>query len=177
MTINETLIYDYIDRAAVVLEECCDYFERPTIEEVNIGKGTSYWATVKKLKNSNFSIRVSKMFNSVDEDKFNDRLMSTMIHELIHTIPGCMNHQAPFKKVAAMVNRVYPQYKVQRCARSSEYGVPVEVKEYKYLVTCHKCGAEWKYKRAPNVWKQINKKHSSFTCPYCGGDHFTGELL
>lgn len=52
-------------------------------------------------------------------------LKDTIIHELLHTCPGCANHGAQWKALADKVNRAYG-YNIRRLASPAEKGVPDE---------------------------------------------------
>lgn len=79
-------------------------------------------------------------------------LDATLLHELIHTCPGCMNHGELWKTYGY---RVYEKTGLE-IERTSDYeklyGIRLEkpkeqVESYKYGVYCPKCGHKWFYKR------------------------------
>lgn len=180
MTLTEGLIKEYVYKAYDILEECCPEFERPENLIIEITWAKSFWAQVSKPRDNTVKVRVSKVFNSIpDYELFNLRLTSCMIHELIHTIPGCMNHQGPFKRQAYLVNRKYPEFQIQRATSMEDYGIEKDKKklDYKYQVTCTKCGAVSKYKRKPQIWYYVNKGFSPYKCCRCGGNSFYGDAI
>ncbi len=179
MTLNESIIRDYIWKASEVLEECCPTYKRPEKLIITMSNAKSFWATVSKPAPNTIKVKVSRVFEQIPDDElFDRRLMGCMIHELVHTIPGCMNHQAPFKAQAAKINKIYPQYQVQRTTSMTEYGIPKREKApYKYAVICTKCGCTSSYRRLPQIWTYVNKGFSPYTCSRCGCSSFYGEVL
>jgi len=107
-----------------------------------------------------------------------EALKTTIIHELLHTCEGCMNHGATWKSLAAKVNRAYG-YNIKATSSASEKGVTyrredVELKTYtrtysvetyKYAIKCESCGCVIKRKRMSNAIKYTNL----YRCGLCGG--------
>ena len=178
MKLTEALIEQYIDDAKVILSRCYLSFVPPTFVKITISKARGYWAQIKHVSGNYYELRVSDVFNEItDEHLFHKRLLSCMIHELIHTIPRCWNHGAVFKKIANLVNRYYPEFDVQTGTEGSAFGIAEEVRPYKYIVRCENCGSESKYYRKPKIWQYLNKKNSPYTCCKCGRSKFTGTIL
>lgn len=94
-------------------------------------------------------------------------LDDTILHELLHTCEGCMNHGAQWKQYAAEVERVYG-YKIARTSTDEEKQIvpgTMKGREYKYELRCVECGTAWKYKRMCQTvksWKRLR-------CTVCGG--------
>lgn len=87
--------------------------------------------------------------DNVDEMEIRD----TIMHELIHTCPGCFDHGSVFHHYAKIVNRKYG-YHVDTYADREQLeaaGVVIKESEYKYILRCSKCGHEWKYKRIGKI--------------------------
>lgn len=101
-----------------------------------------------------------------------EALTNTMMHELIHTVDGCMNHKQPWKSIAEKVNEAYG-YNVQRVnSYKNEEGVnPLRTnKDYHYIVTCQSCNSVFKYIRNCHTVESCRKNNA--TCS-CGGKRFT----
>ena len=67
-------------------------------------------------------------------------LETTILHELLHTCPGCFNHGKTWSGYAAKVNREYG-YNVARtihCEAAAQRRN--EIEPYKYKVICKSCG-------------------------------------
>ena len=50
------------------------------------------------------------------------------MHELLHIVSGCMNHNSIWKVYAEFANRRFPQYNIKRVAKESDTGILVERK-------------------------------------------------
>lgn len=68
-------------------------------------------------------------------------LKQTIIHELLHTCPGCMKHTGDWKKWADVVNRKLG-YHVSRLSSAEDLGVHDSVSPWKYTVVCTNCNKE-----------------------------------
>ena len=86
----------------------------------------------------------------LDERNDINGLKNTIIHELLHTCKGCMNHGSEWKRLADKVNRHYG-YGVTRCSNADEKGVNYRREtvrraqpEYKYAIRCECCGHIYK---------------------------------
>ena len=172
MTLTTTIIREYITIADNIMSKCFPKtYKTPTYTEITISKARSFWAQIKHISGKYYSLKVSNVFNEIeDQDDFENRMISCMIHELIHTLPGCFNHGAKFKAACAKVNRMFPGYNLQRATSMEEYGIKREVKPIKYVMSCGKCGATWNYRRKPNIM-DMNEMNKYYTCA-CGAADF-----
>ena len=96
-----------------------------------------------------------------------------MVHELIHTIPGCNNHGPNFKKYAGLINRHYPKYNVSTYYKVDEEDSEVVSKPPKYIVTCETCGAQSYFYRKCKTLDIISR----CTCKKCKTSNFKVESL
>ena len=107
----------------------------------------------------------------LDERNDEQGLKETIIHELLHSCKGCMNHGENWKRLADKVNRYYG-YHIKRCSSSDEKGVlsetrqPVRIPEYRYAVQCSCCGAIIKRQKISKVISHP----SYFRCGRCNGN-------
>lgn len=138
---------------------------------VSSNRMTTTWGNCSYARYSNnweqckYLIKInSKLLNTN-----HDSLLDTVVHELLHTCFGCMNHGANWKKLANIVNKKYPNLNIQRCTSASEKGLTNEYKPmaYKYLIVCNYCGQEYKRKRYDNVVKYPDK----YRCGRCHHSH------
>ena len=116
------------------------------IEDVKVNsRAKKRWGQCQRTANG-FLIEISNML--LDERSSEDGLMNTILHELLHTIPGCLNHG---KKWKAMADKVYNAYgiRIKRLSNAAEKGVAaeLEVAKYKYFLRCPDCGKEFRYTR------------------------------
>ena len=131
-------------------------FKRITYNNINIDK-TNYIGINKKLIEDNFEIE------------------KTMVHELIHTIPGCNNHGPNFKRYAGLINRHYPKYNVSTyyTPDSDETENIADTKKPKYVVICETCGTKTYFYRKCKTLDIISR----CTCKKCKTSNFKVEKL
>ena len=90
-------------------------------------------------------------------------LRGTLLHELLHTCPGCRDHGAEWKRYAGYVNGKLGT-DIQCTVKLEGAYKPLRHEEVKYILRCQCCGKEFhrmrmcKLVRAP--WR--------YRCP-CGG--------
>lgn len=120
-----------------------------------------------------YRIEVTTRLIGTDESS----IKNTLMHEVIHTCKGCMNHSALWKRYASIVNEKYG-YNVKRVTSSEEKGIDGlesstgasdiaggtgdgsfgrnaisrrRTMPVKYIATCTSCGRSQGYKRAGKV--------------------------
>lgn len=96
-----------------------------------------------------------------------DRDIETvLLHELLHTCPGCMNHGKLWKEYAARVNGTYG-YKISSTSRYGDFGLkePERKETARYLIRCRECGMEIRRKRRSRLVEYTDK----YRCGKCGG--------
>ena len=140
----------------MVANECMSMLDNVDIEYGNITKweintrAIQRWGQCKK-RNGNFIISIS-----------HKALETTVLHELLHTVDGCMNHGNNWQKVANQVNMCYG-YNIKRTTSTEEKGI--EREPYKYVVKCQNCGIKvGRYKMSSLIQQPQNWK-----CGCCGG--------
>ena len=114
-----------------------------------------------------FSINISAVL--LDERNSEQALKETIIHEILHTCRGCMNHGENWKRLAERVNQKYG-YSIKRTSSTNDKGLhedtrPVAVRTVKYIVQCQSCGQL--YPRAK--LSKIVKYPHLYRCGRCGG--------
>lgn len=114
-------------------------------------RAKSRWGLCKRT-GSLFKIEISDRLLSEECDE--NGLINTILHELLHTVPGCFNHGSTWKEMA---RRVYKEYgiEIKREESAEEKGVAeiVMEKQYKYFLRCPDCGYVFKYMRMVNAVK------------------------
>lgn len=138
-------------------------YKKPSAFEVNT-RSKNRWGQCRHEADGRIVISVSEMLL---QDYISDAsTMDTIIHELLHTVPGCDNHGAKWKHYAEMVNSAYPQYHIKRTATPEEHGVKLDPASYKYKISCVQCGAKSYYSRCT----QAVRNPSAYRCNLCGGE-------
>ena len=125
--------------------------------EVN-SRAKKRWGLCTKHPNGEYTIQIAEKL--LNDDVSIEATFTTMLHELIHTCPNCMNHGAEWKLWAEIINRV-TGYNIKRTTSCEEKGI--EPVAPKYVVVCRRCNSRWNYNRAGTVIKSINR----CKCPYC----------
>ena len=92
------------------------------------------------LKLFDIQIAAALLQDDVDDQAVKD----TIVHELLHTIPGCFKHTGKWKQYANTINRLLPQYKIKRGSSYEEKGLEdLRPKpQCRYILKCLRCGSE-----------------------------------
>lgn len=125
---------------------------------------TATWGRCKRL--TEYTYRVEVKSRLLEQDVPHEVLMNTVLHELLHTCKGCMNHGAQFKRYAARLNAQGWNVATYVTAEERE-AVPEPEATYKYRATCCSCGQAWSYQRRGAVVRSLQRDPHSCTCP-CG---------
>lgn len=146
-----------------------------------------------EIKNKNYIIQINSRFRnklgrcsynkityiytiSINESFMNicpDKVKNTMMHELIHSINGCMNHGTKFQNIAKLVNNKFG-YNVHTTSYYEDYDKYIDsTKNYKYKIKCSHCGEEWFYEKTGKVIRSLQNNPTSCTCPHCKTKRFS----
>ncbi len=79
-------------------------------------------------------------------------LRETLLHELLHTCPGCRDHGKLWKQYADYVNKNLGT-DIQRTVKVEGESEPLRRDEVKYILRCRDCGQEIKRMRMCKVVK------------------------
>lgn len=90
-------------------------------------------------------------------------LRDTLLHELIHTCPGCRDHGERWKTYAGIVNSALGT-EIEARKISEEPLKPLRHEEVKYIIKCESCGRIFERRRLCKVVKSPGR----YRCP-CGG--------
>ena len=97
-----------------------------------------------------------------------EEIRKTLAHELIHTLPGCMNHQAAFHRYAAIVEHSLGIPVETRATRDSQQRSGIakaRMAKVKYMIRCTQCDyAYYRMKRSALVLHP-----ERYRCGKCGG--------
>lgn len=112
-----------------------------TVAAFTVNTRARRWGQCRKISDL-YYININQTL--LDERNDESGLVNTILHELLHTCPGCMNHGAAWKKYAEIVRKNWG-YDVKRVSSEEEKGVTTgnqnyREREYKYLIYCEKCG-------------------------------------
>ena len=141
----------------------------------------------KRVRGVTYTFKSIINYNNINIDKINYiginkkligedfEIEKTMVHELIHTIPGCSNHGPNFKRYAGLINRHYPEYNVSTyyTPDSAETENIADTKKPKYVVICETCGTKTYFYRKCKTLDIISR----CTCKKCKTSNFKVESL
>lgn len=153
-----------------IAKECMKELDNIGIEYGNIKlfevntRAKKRWGQCRRVCGE-YSINISERL--LDEETPIKSLKETILHEILHTCKGCMNHGELWKRYAMKMNRAYG-YNIKRCNSSEEKGVKVlkEVREIKHQFVCKGCGQTINRMRE----SKFTKYYNYYSCGRCGGD-------
>lgn len=156
----------------IVAKECMKMLDDIGIKygnvtEFKVNTRSRRWGQCKCVPGG-YSINISIAL--LDERNDINGLKNTIIHELLHTCDGCMNHGPKWKAVASKVNDAYG-YNIKRCSAASEKGVEKDTRpkhkviEYKYEIRCEDCGHIYKRSKMSKVIQHPEL----YLCSHCHG--------
>ena len=102
----------------------------------------------------------------LSDDTKEDAVMETIIHEILHTCKGCMNHGREWKRLA---NIVYKKtgYKITTTSPREKFGLSEEDEDVaKYVFVCEKCGQVIRRNRM----SKFVRHPEWYRCGKCGGN-------
>ena len=140
------------------------------IIEINTLKGYSRWGNCTyKRKMDGYCIKINQCL--LEDNVSDEATMNTVMHEVIHTVKGCLNHKTNFKKVAALVNNRYG-YNIKRVTSAEEKDIiiPETNKKVNYIIKCNNCGNESLYIRKTKAVKSIMNYEYKYRCGCCNSD-------
>lgn len=154
------------------LEEIGIPVSREICPEIRLSKATSWYGQcqqnrVYQGKRYKFVISLSVYHLQSSEQA----IRNTLIHELLHTCPGCLNHGPKWKTYASIVQKRYG-YRIIRAGGDKDKDSLMEqarqqkraAYETKYLLVCTKCSQQFVRFRKSNLVLHPEK----YRCK-CGG--------
>lgn len=172
MKLSVELVQAAVDNANKCLYSIYPNYVEPRFINIKFTKAKSYWAMISQStskpigKYKDFNIRIGSLFELIpNDDLCIIRLEECMIHELIHTIPGCNNHGYKFKQIANRVNRKYCKYKIEVQTSGDRFGISAPEPQINYEIICKHCGARFYRSR------RLKKPLSDYMCSICSSDN------
>ena len=122
--------------------EMCKEYGIPvrTVTEISVHKSKKAWGYCKTSDYETFQITISEVLTDPTISADDKGLISTILHELIHTCPDCFNHGAKFCQYAKILTEK-TGYSVKISDDANGKGVDkiAFFNTYKYLYICEKC--------------------------------------
>jgi predicted SprT family Zn-dependent metalloprotease len=118
-----------------------------------------------------YSINIARFI--LDDDIEDKAVMETIIHEILHTVSGCMNHGKKWKSLGKIVEREFG-YKITTTDSYAKFSnrlaeerkVERNTKKHNYVFRCEDCG-QTIYRERMSKFVQYYKH---YRCGKCGGD-------
>ena len=165
MTISDCVHkYTKIDIWNEVME-CVKLLERLGINmkgkvyTIDYSHAIKTYGTCRKLGNNHYRICINEEYLRSGTI---EKIHNTIMHEVIHSCDGCMNHGRTWKAIAAQVNNHYAYTPIARTDRDEEYLTNIVQDKYKYQLVCQGCGATWNYIRKSNKAMRVAKSATSY---------------
>lgn len=114
-------------------------------------------------KSKTYSINIASVLMSDDVSDISTK--NTVLHEMLHTCPNCMNHGKEWQALADKVNKAYG-YNIKRTTSEKEKGVklPESTETVHYILKCENCKGEWKYKRHSKIVECCEQGRAKCSC-------------
>ena len=157
------------ERAGKLLKKCTGILKKEGIPvSENIGelvinsRAKARFGKCTNIKGM-YQIEVSSELFQL-EDK---PIETVILHELLHTCRGCMNHGKRWKQYAAVLNETYG-YEITAKTSYEHLGLktPESRESVKYMVVCCRCGAQFPRKRMCSLVENVDR----YRCGKCGGN-------
>lgn len=114
--------------------------EYGNVTEIKVNyRAKTRWGQCRKRGNG-YIIEINDRL--LKDDITEDKAMNTVLHELLHTVNGCMNHGYKWQSLAELINDCYSCYNIERTTSADYFGISREerINDYKYTIRCEKCG-------------------------------------
>lgn len=130
----------YVRKARAI----CDELQMPISQNVKwtIFREWHNYGRCIHYKDDHYVIKINTVYFKKDDERYRKYLLSTIIHELIHSIEGCMNHGENFLKYADIVNQKYGEGFITPINSSN-----ILEENAKYIFRCNNCGQIVTYNR------------------------------
>lgn len=154
--------------------------EIPTIHDYSISFEINYKAKKRlgQCVNEGLNYRTINISSWLLEHFSDKDIKNTIMHELLHCYKECKGHDYMWQKYAGICNKKLG-YHITRLANVKEMcnnnGINaeeyIEMKGYKYEITCKKCGKVMHVHKMSEWTKKCYKEHNC-THRSCGGKDF-----
>jgi hypothetical protein len=121
---------------------------------------TTVGGSCAKLKAKKYIIYIStKNFKVMN----NKGRVSLMIHEMLHTLPKCFDHQKIFKKYAEIINQKFNLDVHTFCSFENVDEVKA-FSLFNFILKCEKCGSIYTFDKKNKILEQVYLGKNIHTC-------------
>lgn len=126
-------------------------------------KGCKRLGRCKRLSDGIYEIQITENYlRNLDSAEIHNVIM----HEVIHSAKGCMNHGPNWKALAQKVNAHYEFTPIQRL-NNNPTTLQLVKESARYFLYCSNCGMELHWQRKPKNWSDYTS--GKYKCGKCGG--------
>lgn len=148
------------EQAMYIVESCG--IETGDIANVTINtRAKTRWGQCRKM-GGRYYINISSRILADEVDTH--ATMETIIHEILHTCYGCMNHGKNWKRLANIITRE-TGLQITTTSSAERFGLEEEVRN-NYIFVCEKCGQVIRRNRK----SKFVKNYRLYRCGKCGGE-------
>lgn len=162
------------ERAEHLMEKCRDILRKekiPASERIaglKINDGIrSRFGSCRKVHgadncSADYQIEISGRLMTGDDKA----IETVLLHELLHTCYGCMNHGKRWRQYAMRLNQKYG-YEIKATSGYEAFGLedPGRREQVRYRIVCVNCGMEFTRKRRCPIVVNTDR----YRCGKCGG--------
>lgn len=147
-----------VNKCETIMNDCGIKHGKITKVEIN-SRAKSFWGKTTTKDCKNYIINISSQL--LQDSVKNEAAETTVLHEMLHTVPGCMDHGNKWMELANKINQRHG-YNIKPKTSSEEKGIK---EEYTYIVKCKECGREYGRYRMSDVIRYP----FMYEC-HCGGN-------
>lgn len=129
---------------------------------INRRKGTKRIGCCRRLSQGVYEIQITEKYLRNQDSK---EIHNTIMHEVIHSAKGCMNHGPNWVALANKVNAHYDFTPIQRLSNDPT-ALQLAKESAKYFLFCPSCGREHHWQRRPKYWAYYTSDKCK--CQKCG---------
>lgn len=130
-------------------------------------------------KGNSYIIQINKYHNELSSK---EDVMNTLIHEIIHSMPGCMNHKKVWQDICEKYNFHYHTHLSRTSPMKGAYKKFYEEQKaknskIKYYIVCSNCGHHYPRKNK-SKFVESSMRNEKLICGVCGAcATFTCKVL
>lgn len=149
---------NYAEKCKKMLEDLHIEYGNITRWDIN-SRAKHRWGQCEEYLPGKFCIEINRQLLNEENDE--KGLIETILHELLHSCKGCMNHGHSWVSLAQQVNNKY-NLNIKRTNSAADKGIVTEI-PHKYAVKCPECGKIWYRDRMCNLVEHPER----FRCNAC----------
>lgn len=167
-----------------ILKNVSHYTEKEIMDEINECRELLYAIGFKEAANNTYDVRINHKPShslgrcsnwrgtnhyiiSINKNHIKyspaEHVHATIMHEVLHTMDGCMNHGPKWKRAGEKVNKVYQYSPITTTTNTTTFD-DYNKNTYKYIITCCNCGSKSRYMRKTRTVTACLSNRASCSC-------------